>query len=142
MLVTCTARSKRHAPKSQRCRRKPNRELKNAWLQYAGMLPCVLPAVIVTPPPYLFSTASKKNTHTHKHIKSDRGLKFERFVAGSHGAREVDLEGVEKHRKAMEDAGLVEEEDDDEDDDDDDEEEEEGEEGAEEEGAGKGGEAL
>jgi hypothetical protein len=67
-------------------------------------------------------------------------LKFERFVAGSHGAREVDLEGVEKHRKAMEDAGLVEEEDDD--DDEEEEEEGEGEEEGEEVRGGKGGEAL
>lgn len=62
-------------------------------------------------------------------VRSDRGLKFERFVAGAHGAREVDLEGVEKHARAVADAGLIsdeEEDDEDDDDDDDDEDDEEG----------------
>lgn len=65
---------------------------------------------------------------------SDRGLKFERFVAGPHGAREVDLEGVEKHAKALEDAGVLSDEDDDDDDEDDDSEEDEGDKGVQAEG--------
>jgi len=70
---------------------------------------------------------------------SDRGLKFERFVAGPHGARDVDLEGVEKHAKAMALKGVVDESDSDEDEEGDSDEEEGEEEGGEEGGGGVGG---
>jgi len=89
------------------------------------------------------AAVSKKATlRTQKRmatIRSDRGLKFERFVAGPHGARDVDLEGVEKHAKAMALKGVVDESDSDEDEEGDSDEEEGEEEGGEEGGGGVGG---
>jgi hypothetical protein len=35
-------------------------------------------------------------------LRSDRGLKFEAFVSGKHGVREIDYAGQDRHRKARE----------------------------------------
>jgi hypothetical protein len=51
------------------------------------------------------AASRKETTATQRkmaELRSDRGLKFETFVSGQHGARELDYDGQARHRKARE----------------------------------------